>query len=199
MFFKQIVMNDSGALSYFIGCSVGQTACVVNPRKNIHEYIETSVSNNMKITAIFETAGFEPRKSGKDKLAALTGAPIFFLEKKENPGDQQAGKKDVFIFGNAEIHIVNDPQYATNGNAILLRDRSNDNKPWLVLNRRCVYADNLGTADLNRKNISDRLMVDYLDFYQTDADTGLTDNMASLSRNMFQTSRTEIAKMSLPV
>ncbi len=80
-----------------------------------------------------------------------------------------------------------------------MRDRSNDNKTWLVLNRRCVYADKLGTADLNRKNISDRLMVDYLDFYQTDADTGLTDNMASLSRNMFQTSRTEIAKMSLPV
>jgi len=198
MFFKQIVMDDSGALSYVIGCPVEKTACVVNPKKDIHEYIDTAVTNGMKITAIFETAGYTDSKSGKDKLAALTGAPVYFLEKKENPGEQLAGKKDFFVFGNAEIRIVNNPQYATSGNAILLRDRANENKPWLVLNRRCVYADNLGAAELSGKNLSNRLM-DYLDFYQPEVDTSLTDNMASLTRSMFNTSRTQIAKMSLPV
>ena len=51
---------------------------------------------------------------------------------------------------------------------------------------------------MSGKTLSNRLM-DYLDFYQPEVDTSLTDNMASLTRSMFNTSRTQIAKMSLPV
>ncbi len=198
MFFKQIMMDDAGSLSYMIGCPVARTVCVVNPKRDIHEYINTAVSNNFQITAIFETAGYMAQKSGKDKLAALSGAPVYFLKKTESPGEPVTRKGTVFLFGEAEVHIVNDPQYAAGGNAILVRDRRNPNKPWLILNRKCLYADNLGATSLSGKDLSAKLL-DYLDCWEPSAATGLTDNLATLSRNMFNTSRTQIAKMSLPM
>lgn len=37
MYLKQIFMDDTGALSYLFGCSDAQTACVINPKKDVKE------------------------------------------------------------------------------------------------------------------------------------------------------------------
>ncbi|MDY6822412.1 MAG: hypothetical protein SWH68_01235 [Thermodesulfobacteriota bacterium] len=197
MFFKQIMMDESGALSYFIGCPKGGKACIVNPRKDVHEYIETASRYGMQITEIFETSGHRERHSGKEKLATLTGAQIYFLEKDEKTCGKLAVEGATFSYGEAEVKILSNSQYTPFSNAILVTDKANQNKPWLILTRRCLYADNMDAENLSGKKLADKL-TDYLDFYETEPQTGLTDNMATLSRNMFQTSRTELAKMSLP-
>lgn len=198
MFFKQIIMDDAGALSYVIGCPREQKACVVNPRKDIQEYIDAVAALGMRISAIFETAGYTANKSGQSCLAAQTGAPVYFLEKTERVGGKLAGEGSVFVFGDAEIRIVNNPQYSPFSKSILVVDRTNPVKPWLVLTRKCLYTDSLGPAEMSGREPVERL-TDYLDFYDPEPGDGLTDNLASLSRNMFHTSRTELAKMSLPI
>ena len=196
MFFKQILMDDSGALSYIIGCPREKTACVVNPKKDIREYLDSVAAHGMEITTIFETAGYAKNKSGQKELSALTGAPVYFLEKKEKHGGKLAQAGSTFDFGDAEIRIVNSPQYNAFSSSVLVIDRKNQDKPWLVLTRRCLYTDNL-SSELSGKELANRVM-DYVDFYEAESSDGLTDNLASLSRNIFNTSRTEIAKMSLP-
>ncbi len=196
MFFKQIMMDDSGALSYVIGCPREKKACVVNPKKDVREYLDSTENQGMRITMIFETAGYLKHKSGQEKLSALTGAPVYFLEKKEKDHGKLAQIGAVFVFGNAEVRIVNNPQYSPFSKSILVLDRVNQDKPWLILTRRCLYSDNL--SGVSGKELVDRL-TDYLDFYEPEPHDAITDNMASLSRNMFHTSRTQIAKMSLPV
>lgn len=196
MFFKQILMDDSGALSYIIGCPREKTACVVNPKKDIDEYIDSAAAHGMKITTIFETAGYVKNKSGQEKLSALTGAPVYFLEKKEKRGGKLARVGSIFGFGDAEVRIVNNPQYSAFSSSVLVIDRVNQDKPWLILTRRCLYTDNLA-SDISGKELANRLN-DYIDFYEQESGDGLTDNLAALSRNIFSTSRTQIAKMSLP-
>ena len=197
MFFKQILMDDSGALSYIIGCPREKKACVVNPKKDIGEYIDSAAAHGMQITTIFETAGYVKQKSGQEKLSTLTGAPVYFLEKKEKQGGKLARVGAVFVFGDAEIRIVNNAQYSAFSSSVLVVDRRNQDKPWLILTRRCLYSDNL-SADISGKELAERLN-DYIDFYESEHCDGLTDNLASISRNMFNTSRTQIARMSLPV
>ena len=197
MFFKQIMMDDSGALSYVIGCPRAKKACVVNPKKDINEYIDTTAAHGLAITTIFETAGYIKQKSGQEMLAALTGATVYFLEKKEKNKGRLAEVGAVFRFGDAEVRIVNNPQYSSFSKSLLVVDRINQDKPWLILTRRCLYTDNLW-SELSGKELADRL-VDYLDFYEAEPSDGLTDNMASLTRGLFHTSRTQIMKMSLPV
>ncbi len=198
MFFKQIMMDNSGALSYVIGCPREKKACVVNPKKEVREYIDSTAAHGMVITTIFETAGFVKNKSGQAELAGLTGAPVYFLEKREKKGGKLAKVGSVFVFGDAEIRIVNNPHYSRFSSSILVLDRINQDKPWLILTRRSLYTDNVA-AELSGKELAERLN-DYLDFYEPEpACNGMTDNMASLTRSMFQTSRTQIAKMSLPI
>ena len=197
MFFKQIMMDNSGALSYVIGCPREKKACVVNPKRDIREYIDSTAAHGMKITAIFETAGYVKNKSGQGELSTLTGAPVYFLEKKEKNRGKLAQVGSVFVFGDAEVRIVNNPHYSHFSSSILVLDRINQDKPWLILTRRSLYTDNV-SAELSGKELAERLN-DYLDFYEPEPScNGLTDNMASLSRSIFHTSRTQIAKMSLP-
>lgn len=200
MFFKQIMMDDSGALSYIIGCPAAQKACVVNPKKDITEYLDTASQYGMEITEIFETPGHSEQKSGKKALAEATGARIYFLSKKEKTCGTvaRAGSRSghIFRYGDAEVRIVKNPHYTPFSNALLVIDHLNLNKPWLVLTRRSIIADNVD-ENASGKNMAKNLS-DYLSLYEPEADTGLTDNMASLSRNMFNTSRTELAQMSLP-
>ncbi|MFZ5563678.1 MAG: MBL fold metallo-hydrolase, partial [Thermodesulfobacteriota bacterium] len=158
MFFKQIILDESGALSYFIGCPKARKACVVNPRRDIQEYIDTAAQFGMQITQIMETAGFEARKSGRQALAAITGAEIWFLE----PGEKLGGKvvKDgaLFRFGDAEVRVVRETRYSPFAKSLLVIDRSRPDKPWLILTRRCLYADNRINETLSGKNAADELV-----------------------------------------
>jgi len=200
MFFKQLLMDDSGALSYLIGCPGEKKACVVNPKDDIAEYIDTAAQYGMKITEIFENSGYVERRSGKDKLAAATGARICFLQKNEKPKGKSGGTMvksgTVFRYGDAEVRIIKNSQYAPFSKALLVIDHANTNKPWLVLTRRSLIADNLG-ENTSGKDLAEKL-TDYLNLYEPETATGLTDNLATFSRGMFHTSRTELAQMSLP-
>lgn len=197
MFFKQIILDESGALSYFIGCPKAKKACVVNPRRDIHEYIETAAPFGMQITHILETAGFDARKSGRQALARATGAEIWFLEPSEKMGGKAAKAGALFQFGDAEVRVVRESRYSPFANSLLVIDRARPDKPWLILTRRCLYADNRINETLSGKNAADEL-IDCIDFYDTEARDGITDNIASLARSLFHTSRADIAKMSLP-
>lgn len=200
MFFKQIMMDDSGALSYIIGCPAAKTACVVNPKKDISEYLDTAAQYGMKITEIFETPGHVEQKSGKNTLAEATGARIYFLNKKEKTCGTvaRAGSRSghIFRYGDAEVRIVKNPHYTPFSSALLVIDHLNLNKPWLVLTRRSIIADNMSEHNAGKDMAKN--LADYLNLYEPEQDTALTDNMASLSRTMFHTSRTELAQMSLP-
>ncbi len=196
MFFKQMMMDDSGALSYIIGCPVAKTACVVNPKTEISEYLETVAQYGMQITEIFECPGYEPRKSGCDKLAELTGARVYFMNKSEKTGGKLARTGSIFQYGDAEVRVVKNTQYEPFSTVLLVIDNAHTGKPWLVLTRRFLLADNI-EENASGKDLAEKL-TDYMNLYEPETAMGLTDNMATLSRSMFHTSRTEIAEMSLP-
>jgi len=53
MYFKKVFMEDSGSLSYLIGCIYEGMACVVNPKRDVMDYLNTAKEFDMKITHIF--------------------------------------------------------------------------------------------------------------------------------------------------
>ena len=158
MFFKQIILDGSGALSYFIGCPKARKACVVNPKKDIEEYMDTAAQFGMQITDIIETAGFEARKSGAVELAGGTGAAVWFLEAKEKTGGKVAKTGALFRFGDAEVKIVRESRYTPFNKSLLVIDRAKPDKPWLVLTRRSLCADSRLNEAFAGKNMADELV-----------------------------------------
>ena len=48
MYFKQITVEGMGCLSYVIGCPQARVACVVDPKRDVQDYIDIARANGMK-------------------------------------------------------------------------------------------------------------------------------------------------------
>src|SRR5215218_7024744 len=79
MYFKQFYLGCLAHASYLIG-SDGEAA-VVDPQRDVDQYIEEAAAQNLKIKYIIETHVHADFVSGHRELAERTGAEIVFGEK----------------------------------------------------------------------------------------------------------------------
>jgi len=76
MYFKQFYLGCLAHASYLIG-SEGEAA-VVDPQRDVDQYISEAASRHLKIRYIIETHLHADFVSGHRELAARTGAQIVF-------------------------------------------------------------------------------------------------------------------------
>src|SRR4026207_1268442 len=81
MFFKQFYLACLAHASYLIG-SDGEAA-VVDPQRDVDEYIEEAAVQGLEIKYAIETHLHADFVSGHHEIAARTGAQIIFGEKAE--------------------------------------------------------------------------------------------------------------------
>ena len=167
MYLLKIFMEDSGRLSYLIGCSYEGTACVVDPKRDVPDYLDTAKNAGMKITHIFDTR--KPGDSylnGNMELMLRTEAKLYYLNKE---AFQVKGtyimKGDIFRFGNAQLEIIEDPRHDLFAGTIRITDISSPAEPWVILGRYSVFVGNLVDAELSSKGISEELTC-YLDAHE---------------------------------
>src|SRR5215469_4686206 len=75
MFEKRFYVEGLAHASYVIGDN-GQAA-VIDPKRDVDDYVETAQRENLKIVAIFETHPHADFVSGHVELAQRTGAAIY--------------------------------------------------------------------------------------------------------------------------
>jgi hydroxyacylglutathione hydrolase len=75
VFFKRLKASGLGQNSYLVGCGEG-VAVVIDPRRDVEEYLELAQNNGLTITYIFETHRQEDFEFGSRTLANVTGARI---------------------------------------------------------------------------------------------------------------------------
>ncbi len=149
MYFKQIAVEGMGCLSYLIGCPVAKVACVVDPKRDVQDYIELARKNDMTITHVFETHVHADHVSGNMELKSRTRAKIHFFEGSPVTFDHVAVREgDIFEFGNAKLEILNTPGHTPHAMSILVTDRSRGEEPWLVLTGDCLFVGDVGRPDL---------------------------------------------------
>jgi len=54
MHFKQIEVPGIGCLSYVIGCPAAKVAAVIDPKRDVQDYLDIARSQGMKITHVIE-------------------------------------------------------------------------------------------------------------------------------------------------
>ena len=55
MYFKQITVPGLGCFSYVIGCPAAKAMVVVDPKRDVQDYLDISREEGMKITHVFDT------------------------------------------------------------------------------------------------------------------------------------------------
>lgn len=149
MFFKQITVPGLGCNSYIIGCPGAKKAVVVDPKRDIQDYLDITREEGMNITHIIETHIHADHVSGNQELKALTGADIYYSEHASVEFPHQKLKEGETIeFGTVKIDVLYTPGHTPNSLSLLLADKTRSDDPWMILTGDLLFVGSIGRPDL---------------------------------------------------
>ncbi|HXJ80147.1 MAG TPA: MBL fold metallo-hydrolase, partial [Candidatus Methylomirabilis sp.] len=169
MIFQQIVNEETGCLSYLIGCGQAGRAVVVDPgRDRVDEYIALARRKGLAITDIVETHVHADHVSGAQALASKCGASIHI-----HPSAGAAYSyvpvedADELAIGSVSLKAIHTPGHTPDSISLLVTDLSRGRDPWFVLTGDTLFIGDVGrpdfggesaAADLYR-SLTERLLV----------------------------------------
>lgn len=150
MIFQQLTNEESGCLSYMIGCGIAGEALVVDPgRDRIDEYLRLSAKRGLKITRILETHTHADHVSGARDLASQTGAAILLHRASEAVFPHESvGDGETLRIGDIDFTVLHTPGHTPDSICLVVTDRSRSTEPWFVLTGDTLFIGDVGRPDL---------------------------------------------------
>jgi glyoxylase-like metal-dependent hydrolase (beta-lactamase superfamily II)/rhodanese-related sulfurtransferase len=147
MYFKQFYLACLAHASYVIG-SDGE-AVVVDPQRDVDEYIDEANAHQLKIKYIIETHLHADFVSGHNELAERTGATIVFGAQAGVEFEHLAVKDgDEIKLGNLVLRFMETPGHTPEGICLLVIDPSISDQPQKVLTGDTLFIGDVGRPDL---------------------------------------------------
>jgi hydroxyacylglutathione hydrolase len=148
MFIKQLYTSCISEAAYYIE-SNGEAA-IIDPLRDIEEYIQLAKERNATIKYIFETHFHADFVSGHLDLAKATGAPIIFGPDTETKLPVQLAKHhEVFSIGDIYIKVLHTPGHTLESTCYLLIDSSG--KDHCIFTGDTLFVGDVGRPDLAQK------------------------------------------------
>ncbi|HEY3103036.1 MAG TPA: MBL fold metallo-hydrolase [Pyrinomonadaceae bacterium] len=153
MYFKQFYLGCLAHASYLIGS--GGEAAVVDPQRDVDQYIEEAEAQNLRIKYVVETHLHADFVSGHRELAARTGAEIVFGEKAGAAFSHRAVKDgDQLAIGRVRLGIMETPGHTPESICVLVTETeeagkgARDPEPQKVLTGDTLFIGDVGRPDL---------------------------------------------------
>ena len=147
MYFKQFYLACLAHASYLIG-SDGEAA-VVDPQRDVDEYIVEAGANGLTIKYVIETHLHADFVSGHQEIAERTGAEIVFGEKANVSFDHRAVRDGEEIkFGKVVLRFMETPGHTPEGICVLVTDTEVSLEPQKVLTGDTLFIGDVGRPDL---------------------------------------------------
>jgi hydroxyacylglutathione hydrolase len=150
MIFQQVANEDSGCLSYLIGCGEAGQAIVVDPgRDRVNEYLRLARKKGLRIAHVLETHTHADHISGNRDLAAATGAPILVHHAAGVAFEHQDVRDgDAIRVGNVEVRVAHTPGHTPDSISLFVIDHARGPQPWFVLTGDLLFVGSVGRPDL---------------------------------------------------
>ena len=143
MFFRQFYLGCLAHASYLIGD--GGEAAVVDPRRDVDEYVDEARAQGLTIRWVIETHLHADFVSGHRELAARTGATIVMGEKARAAFTHRAVRDGEEIrLGSLVLRFLETPGHTPESVSILVLDP----EPRLVLTGDTLFIGDVGRPDL---------------------------------------------------
>ena len=148
MFIKQLYTGCISEAAYYIE-SEGEAA-IIDPLRDIDEYLDLANERKAKIKYIFETHFHADFVSGHLDLAAATGATIVYGPSTETPLPVHVAKDgELFSIGKIKIEILHTPGHTLESSCFLLKDENG--KDNAVFTGDTLFVGDVGRPDLAQK------------------------------------------------
>jgi hydroxyacylglutathione hydrolase len=157
MFLRQLYHDGLAQASYLIGCQATGAALVIDPNRNIEQYLAAAQRAGLRITAVTETHIHADYVSGARELAQRTGAQLYLSDM--GPAEWKyayavgAGATllhdgDHFMVGNVRIEALHTPGHTPEHIAFLVTDTAHARLPMGLISGDFVFVGDVGRPDL---------------------------------------------------
>ncbi|MGE5277971.1 MAG: MBL fold metallo-hydrolase [Acidobacteriota bacterium] len=147
MYFKQFYLGCLAQASYLIGDS-GEAA-VVDPRRDVDEYLEEARRQGLTIRHVIETHLHADFVSGHRELAERAGAKIYFGAKAGARFDHVAVREgDEIRMGSVVLRFLETPGHTPESVSVVVTDTSASPEPVAVLTGDTLFIGDVGRPDL---------------------------------------------------
>lgn len=147
MQFKQFYLGCLSHASYYIGSDA--EAAVIDPQRDVQQYLREAEANNQKIKYIIETHSHADFVSGHIELAEKTGAQIVFGQRAntEFPALKVKGG-DFLAVGKINLRFLETPGHTPEGITILAENTDEPDAPLKMFTGDTLFIGDVGRPDL---------------------------------------------------
>ena len=151
MFFRQYYLACLSHASYMIGDRSTGHAVVVDPQRDIGEYLEDAAAEGLSITKVIETHFHADFLSGHLELAAATGATIVYGAHAEGkvafPVETYSHGQHINL-GSVDLEILETPGHTPESISVVIRENGPTSEPYGVLTGDTLFIGDVGRPDL---------------------------------------------------
>jgi len=157
MILRTIYNEELAQASYLVGCSATGEALIIDPNRDIEQYIQLAASKDLRITAITETHIHADFVSGARELAQRTGAQLYLSDTGPAEWKYRFAAEahatllqdgDTFKVGNVRMQALHTPGHTPEHLAFLLVDTASADKPMGLFTGDFVFVGDVGRPDL---------------------------------------------------
>lgn len=147
MKFKQFYLGCLAHASYYIGS--GEEAAIIDPQRDVEQYLLEATANNQKIKYIIETHSHADFVSGHLELAEKTGAEIIFGQRANTEFPTHKVKDgDELSVGKINLKFLETPGHTPEGITILAENTENPSEPLKMFTGDTLFIGDVGRPDL---------------------------------------------------
>ncbi|MFG6158145.1 rhodanese-like domain-containing protein [Halomonas sp. 1390] len=142
---EKIKSEGVAHLSYMV--IDGQSAAVIDPRRDIDVYLDIARREGANITHVFETHRNEDYVVGSRSLAEMTGARVFHGQAGQVAHAQPATDGEHFDIGKARLTVLETPGHTLDSISLTLADSDFGDAPVAVFTGDTLFIGDVGRTD----------------------------------------------------
>ena len=151
MFFRQYYLGCLSHASYLIGDELTGSAVVVDPQRDIQQYLDDAAKAGLRIERVIETHFHADFLSGHLELAEATGASICYGEaargRAEFPIETLADGQRIAL-GALTLEVRATPGHTPESICVVIYEHAEDAEPYGVLTGDTLFIGDVGRPDL---------------------------------------------------
>ena len=157
MLLKRFYDTHLAQASYLIGCPASGEALVVDPNRDIEQYVRAAAEEGLKVTHVTETHIHADFVSGSRELAQRTGAALLLSDEGDanwkygfaaDAGALLLHDGDTFMVGNLRFDVLHTPGHTPEHLTFVVTDTPATDQPIGAVTGDFVFVGDVGRPDL---------------------------------------------------
>ena len=157
MLLKRFYDDKLAQASYLIACQATGDAIVVDPNRDVDQYIRAAEAEGVRLTYVTETHIHADFVSGSRELASRTGAQLLLSDEggddwryafAESDHARLLHDGDVIQVGNIRLDVIHTPGHTPEHISFLVTDGAATDRPMGALTGDFIFVGDVGRPDL---------------------------------------------------